>query len=242
MKLSDRMKRYESVSKDYLMPRTPVIIRVDGKAFHTWTKGLQEPFDGAFYAAMAKTALTMAETMQNAVFAYGQSDEISFLLKDYDGLNTEQWFNGNIQKIASVSASMASAFFNSYVKDLEIPDRAPAVFDARVFNLPMAEVCNYFIWRQEDGIRNSVQRVGRYYLGHKSCLNKSNEELKEELRQMDEPFDWERDLENVYKRGYSYVRGQKEIEFLTPQFKHCREFVDIHVQPNMEKGEDNADG
>ena len=94
--LGDRMKEYEEVSKTRLMRRTPAIIRLDGKAFHTWTKGLERPFDKRFYAAMMLTAKTLVNEIQGAVFAYGQSDEISILLRDYDKISTDAWFRGNV--------------------------------------------------------------------------------------------------------------------------------------------------
>ena len=231
MDLPDRMKGYEAVSKSQLMPRTPAIIRIDGKAFHTWTKGLDRPFDTKFYVCMATTALELVEGIQGAVFAYGQSDEISILIRDYDTYETEQWFKGSIQKIASVSASMATAYFNQSVANIGFTHQRPlAMFDARVFSLPANEVENYFIWRQQDFLRNSVQSCARHYLGHKACQGLNRQQMIDAMREMEVPFDWYKDLNSAYQKGYVYCKNSgHRANFEIPTFSECREFIGIHV-------------
>lgn len=228
MELSTRMKEYESVTKNRLMLNSPAIIRVDGKAFHTWTKGLQRPFDPNFYAAMAQTAKELVENIQGAVFAYGQSDEISIFLKDYDAVNTQPWFNGSVQKIVSVSASMATAYFNKYAASLEINGSGLAFFDSRVFNLPLHEVINYFIWRQQDFQRNSVHSVARYYLGHSKCHGLSRNQMIDALAQLEEPVIWG-DYSTVFRNGYFYQKGTKRINMEVPDFVSLRDFIEVHV-------------
>lgn len=228
MDLGDRMKQYEAVSKTHLMAKTPAIIRIDGKAFHTWTKGLERPFDKEFYSLMSLTAFKLVNAIQGAVFAYGQSDEISILLKDYDQIRTDAWFKGSVQKIASVSASMATGYFNELVHHTDM-DKPIAFFDARVFTLPLHEVVNYFIWRQEDCTRNSIQSCGQSYLGHKACHGLKNQEVVDALRKMDEPVDWYHDIPSVYRYGYAYTRASNEVNLNLPIFKDCREFVETHV-------------
>ena len=229
MKLADRMKRYEGVQKQYLMPKTPAIIRLDGKAFHTWTRGLEKPFDKNFYAAMAKTTIELVNNIQGAIFAYGQSDEISILVKDYENFDTDAWFAGNIQKIVSVSASMATANFNRYADRLGIANDNLALFDSRVFALPPHEVSNYFIWRQEDFQRNSVQMVAQNHVGHKACQGLNSQQLVDLLRSGPEPIDWYRDYEQVYRHGYSYTRSSDSVNFNIPIFKECLDFVNVHL-------------
>ena len=122
--LGNRMKGYEHVSRTKLTRRTPVIIRLDGKAFHTWTKCLTRldasleisPFSDMMHDCMSSTANELVGRIQNAAISYTQSDEISILLNDWKGLKTDQWFDGNIQKIVSVSASMATAYFNDSIQ------------------------------------------------------------------------------------------------------------------------------
>ena len=109
-----RMKEnYESRSRTFLTRRTPVIMRLDGKAFHTYTKHLVKPFDEGLIEDMAATALFLCSEIQGAKVAYVQSDEISILITDFDKLTTSAWFDYNVQKMTSISASLASAKFNS---------------------------------------------------------------------------------------------------------------------------------
>ena len=110
--LSDRMKTYENVNRTYLTRRTPVIIRLDMRAGHTFTKGFQKPFDEIFMKSMRETMKYLCENIQGCKLGYTQSDEISLLLVDYDDINTAAWFDYNILKIVSVSASMATLAFN----------------------------------------------------------------------------------------------------------------------------------
>jgi len=230
MDLSERMKKYEGVSKSYLMPKTPAIIRIDGKAFHTWTIGLESPFDENFYACMANTTKELVNQIQGATIAYGQSDEISILLKDYATYDTDAWFGGNVQKIASVAASIATAVFNQTAIKLGIDRGKLALFDARVFALPTHEVINYFIWRQQDFHRNSIQSVGQHFLGHKAMQGMSSQEVVDALRGHDDSVDWYKDYDAVYRRGYTYTRGSDVTNFDIPEFNQLRDFIEVHVQ------------
>lgn len=178
--LGDRMKDYyEDRYRIKLTRRMPVIIRLDGKAFHTLTKKCQKPFDNRFLDTMSETTKVLLNEIQGAKCAYVQSDEISILLTDFDKLTTDGWFDYNIQKIVSVSAGIASAFFTKvYFEQL---DGEIAVFDARVFNIPKEEVCNYFIWRQKDWIRNSVQMLAQANFSAKQLHGKKQEDIHEML-------------------------------------------------------------
>lgn len=184
--LGDRIKeRYENRTRTLLPRRTYTIIRVDGKAFHTWTKKMDRPFDNELMSVMDLVAATMCEEIQGAQFAYVQSDEISILLTDFEKITTEAWFNGNIQKMVSVSASIATAKFNDATLDLFLNQKIEkfhnmdlALFDSRVFTISdPAEVANYFIWRQQDASRNSLQMAARALYSHKELEGKNNKEL-----------------------------------------------------------------
>ena len=188
--LGDRMKGYENISRIYLTRRTPIIIRIDGKAFHTFTRGFARPFDDVLVKSMQDTAKYLCENIMGCKLAYTQSDEISLLLVDYEKLETQAWFDNNLQKMVSVAASMATMVFNKFFRNNidewgygNLPDFEDggtnqkvdptllkqcqtyfsrcdkAMFDARVFILPKEEVNNYFIWRQQDATRNSIQMV-----------------------------------------------------------------------------------
>ncbi len=179
--LGSRMKeQYENRTQTSLPRRTYTIIRLDGKAFHTYTRHCQRPYDSDLMAAMDASAKQTCADMMGAQFAYVQSDEVSTLLTDFYSPQTEAWFDGKVQKIVSVAASAMTAYFNQAMNtgagDL------PAMFDARVFTIPdHVEVENYFIWRQQDAIRNSLQMLCQSHFSHKELNGKSNEEQHEML-------------------------------------------------------------
>lgn len=173
--LGDRMKNnYEKRAKHMLTRRTPVIIRVDGKAFHTFTRGCAKPFDHGFITAMLASVEETACTMQGFKLAFVQSDEASFLLTDYDDITTEAWFGYCQNKIESVTASTMTAHFNQKFYFPGDEDHGLAVFDARAFNIPREEVANYFLWRAQDWARNSLQMLARAHFSH-SELHKVNQ-------------------------------------------------------------------
>ena len=160
-----------------------MIIRLDGKAFHTFTKGCQKPFDQNIIDAMAATAKYLQKNIQGCELAYVQSDEISLFLKDYSQLETEAWFDYNVQKLCSVSASMASvAFTCAYNKHaMSMSGVKPAFFDARCFNIPKEEVANYFLWRFNDWVRNSISMLAQAHFSHKELHGKSQVDMHEML-------------------------------------------------------------
>ncbi len=190
--LGDRMKRqYENRTRSYLPRRTYTIIRVDGKAFHTWTQKMERPFDKGLMTVMDEVAKTLCEEIQGAEFAYVQSDEISVLLTDFERPTTEAWFDGNVQKMCSISAAIATAKFNDLTLDLFLNKKVErfyndtlALFDSRVFTIPdPIEVENYFIWRQQDASRNSIQMAARSVYTHAECHNKNMNNLHDMLHE-----------------------------------------------------------
>lgn len=174
-----RMKEnYEFRSQTFLPRRTYTIIRLDGKAFHTYTKNCDKPFDSKLMSDMDQTAKYLCENIQGCKFAYVQSDEISLGLCDFDNTNTDAWLDGNVQKITSISASMATAFFNHARQS----EGNFALFDSRCFVIPdPIEVHNYFVARQQDATRNSIQMVGQAHFSHKELQNKSCDQIQEML-------------------------------------------------------------
>lgn len=234
--LGTRMKTYERVSQSSLMRRTPVIIRIDGKAFHTFTKCLpaldeslkQTPYSIKMYDTMAHTCKVLFQSIQNVQFIYSQSDEISILLKDWDTHETQQWFDGNIQKITSVSASIATAAFN-FAFDLFRPAASTsdlAMFDARVFNVPESEVVNYFIWRQQDATRNSVQMFGRHFFSHKQMHEKNVSQIQD-MMMAEHNFNWN-DAPTWMKRGFAVYKDKFDDEI--PIFTQEREFISKYLE------------
>jgi len=205
--LGNRMKEnYEGRTKLSLPRRTYTIIRLDGKAFHTFTRGMKKPFDETFMAMMDKTALMLACEIQGCKMAYIQSDEISLLLTDFDKITTDAWFDGQIQKMASVSASIATAHFNMLmalqkiqIEKKDWPDINLAYFDSRVFTIPdPVEVENYFIWRQKDAIRNSIAMTAQSLYSHKELNGKSSNDQQEMIHAKGQNWN---DLPDGFKRG-----------------------------------------
>ena len=179
--LGDRMKGYENITRNHLISRMPVILRLDGRAFHTFTKGFDKPYDRIFAKAMERTMWYLCENIQGCVLGYTQSDEITLVLVDYQELNTSSWFDNNIQKMVSVAASMATLEFNRRFSSLtsgyggyvhEKAENMGATFDCRAFNVPKDEVTNCVLWRQQDAIRNSIQALGQAHFSHKELHKK----------------------------------------------------------------------
>jgi tRNA(His) 5'-end guanylyltransferase len=231
--LGDRMKDfYENRTRIYLPRRTYTIIRVDGKSFHTYTKGLQRPFDEKLINDMDETAAYLCKNIQGAKCAFVQSDEISILLTDFDNLNTDAWFDGNIQKITSISASLATAKFN------ELRPGKIAIFDSRVFTIPSnVEVENYFIWRQQDTVRNSIQSVAQSLFSHKELENKNGNQLQEMIFQ--KGINWN-DYPAKMKRGRLIVKDESNesipvsnrsvwVSKEAPTFTQEREIFDLLI-------------
>lgn len=221
--LGDRMKTYENASRHYLTRRMPCILRCDGKAFHTLTANMKKPWDDGMIDAMCHTAKYLCENIQNAKLAYVQSDEISVLLTDYDRLNTEAWFDKNLQKMVSVSAALATLSFNRKIVE-HYPDKS-GVFDSRAFVIPKEDVCNYFLWRQNDATRNSVQMLARANFSHRELHGLNNSELQDKLM-LEKGINWN-DVATHKKRGACVrkIDGNWGIDFEPPVFSRERAYI-----------------
>ena len=228
--LGDRMKNnYENISRIALPRRMPMIIRVDGKAFHTLTHDMKRPWDDGMIDAMLYTAKYLCENIQNAKLAYVQSDEISVLLTDYDRLNTEAWFDRNLLKMISVSAAYATLAFNKKIVEY-YPDKA-GVFDSRAFVIPKEEVNNYFLWRQNDATRNSVQMLARAYFSHKQLHGLGNGEVQDKLM-LEKGVNWN-DTATHKKRG-ACIRKNGEgwaVDLEPPIFSKERNYINDLLIP-----------
>lgn len=232
--LSDRMRKYENIERRYLTPCNAVILRLDGCHFHTYTKCFKKPYDSLFLNAMRVTAKLLCENIQGAKLAYTQSDEISILLIDFDKINSQRWFNGNIQKMVSVSASMASIYFYKalenevYAFNYQTPEEyeyieklkdhladATAVFDSRCFILPKEEVVNYFRWRQIDCTRNSIQSAAQTYFSPSEIHNKTCDQLQEMLF-TEKNINWSK-YPSYFKNGSCIIKKEIEREVKNPK-------------------------
>lgn len=220
MDLGDRMKNYENTLRQYITPRMPVIMRIDGKNFHSLTKKhCKKPFDKKFAKAMDFTAMQLLDEIQNARLAYVQSDEISILLIDYNTFQSQQWFGGNIQKIVSVSASVASVDFSACFGQ-------NAYFDSRIFILPESDVVNYFVWRQQDCTRNSVSSVAHSLYSPKQLYKKNNSEMQEMI--FEKGINWN-DYETYWKRGRIILKEylDKDIPIFSQDRRYIEKFMAI---------------
>lgn len=233
-----RMKSYEAPFSQVLPPRGYVVIRIDGKAFHTWTKicGFERPYDPKLRLAMCRTASRVMREMDNAVIAYVQSDEVSFLIPQF-GKNVSPWLGGKVQKLASVSASLFTA---NFVSDCIKNDWFVATFDARAFFIAEPiEVFNYFNWRYGDCVRNCVQMYGQNAFSHKELQGKSNIEVKEMLE--GKGFSWETlpseprfgtliTREDGALGSFDYMEFHKKIKELIPIPEYLQ-YVETEASP-----------
>lgn len=217
--LGDRIKsQYEDRTRYSLPRRTYTIIRIDGKSFHSWTRGFDRPYDLTLMGWMNYAAQQCVKQIQGCKFAYVQSDEASFLLTDFDDIKTDAWFDGNIQKIVSVSASLFTAYFNLYAGERPNPEfaRGPATFDSRTFIIPdRNEVANYFVWRFKDCKRNSISSLAQFHFSHKQLLNKSQIEMLDMIYEACPDGAWDKQNEG-FKNGRFITKDEvKPCEFRT---------------------------
>lgn len=240
--LGDRIKWYEErYTNCVFMPYVPVIARLDGRSFHTFTAGLRRPYDERLSRMMiATTEHLVKET--NARCGYTQSDEISlvWLAESMEGCI---FFSGKLQKMNSILSAMASSYFNRLLPEF-IPEKASnmPLFDCRMFQVPSEiEAVNCFVWREHDAVRNSVQMAARSVFSHKECENKNNSELQEML--FSKGINWN-DYPSAFKRG-TYIRRREftraftteEIENLPP--KHAaRTNPDLEIKRTVIMQED----
>lgn len=233
--LAERMKGYEKRNRYYLQRRMPVILRLDMRAGHSFTKGFERPFDEVFIKSMQETAKYLCENIQNCKLSYQQSDEITLLLVDYDKLNTDCFFDYRVDKLCSIAASMATMafnkFFEKYVDEyrfskwdgvskyedgtwgyiqtlLNAVDKG-AMFDARCFNIPKEEVTNLLYWRQDDAAKNSIQMVGRAFFSHKELHKKSRNDIQDMLMTQ-KGINWN-DFPTYQKRGSCCIKTEEKI-------------------------------
>lgn len=248
--LGDRMKfYYENIPKTKLMRRTPVAIRLDGRHFHTFTRGFKRPFDDILVEAMRLTMLECCKEIQGCVLGYCQSDEITLILIDYQTFDTAAWFDYEVQKMCSIAASIATLKFNQIfntlvqeiINNLERPvsedkylmtmikaANIGAMFDARCFNIPKEEVTNLIYWRQLDATRNSIQMVGQANFSHKELQGCSCNKIQDMLMTQ-KGINWN-DIPTHLKRGSCCVRdynGRWYVDNEIPIFKgKNRKYID----------------
>lgn len=201
--LGNRIKKYEAASSQTLIPNCPVFIRVDGRAFHTYTKGFERPFDSRLTSAMNYAARQTAQEMQGFKLAYGQSDEYTFCITDLDSNESQGWFDYKVNKLVSMTASLFTAHFNQYIDCGKL-----AFFDARAFSVPMEDAPNVFVWRQQDWERNSIQMLAQSLFSHKELQGKKKADLHEMCFQAGHNWNdleaWEKNGSFILPEDYVY--------------------------------------
>ena len=270
-------ENYEARFKFKLLRRTPVIIRVDGKAFHSFTRGFNKPFDRVLSNAIDRTMKMMCENIQGCVFGYAQSDEITLVMNDYSKLTSCAWFDNEVQKMCSVSASMATSYFNrmfadefgkfqklvfklannfngtseilkaeyyidDYTKAVKLRDTYSkklhtAMFDSRCFNIPVEEVTNCVLWRQQDATRNSIEMVGRYYFSSSELHGKNTSNIQDMLME-NHGVNWN-DFPVRYKRGCACFKRETDngktewfVDYDMPIISKDRDYIEKFILTN----------
>ncbi len=203
--LDERMKNYE---KRYELPiNLPVIIRLDGRAFHTFTRGMQKPFDEIFIDMMNTIGLKLCGEIQNCRLAFLQSDEISFLV--YNDIESMPWFGNELQKMCSISASLAATVGTRYIfENMSNKTKSNISFDSRAFIVPPKDVVNYFLWRQQDWERNSLSMLTRKYYLQKQMQNRSCEDMHEMLHKKGDNWN---NLPTYLKRGRCIIKKEERV-------------------------------
>lgn len=238
--LGDRMKSYEMAEAGRkLIPGLPIMVRLDGKSFRTFCRGLKRPYDERLSKLMADTTKFLVEE-SNAVVGFCQSDEISLVIYT-DKPETQAYFDGRIQKLTSVLASMATMYFNKHLARY-IPEKADkvALFDCRVWNVPsLEEAANCILWRELDATKNSISMAAQAYYSHKELHGKNGSEKQEML--FKKGINWDKYPE-FFKRGSYFRRINKLIKFTTEEIdklpmKHAaRNNPDLMVERSLVVG------
>ena len=229
--LGDRMKMYEQTEAGRkTMPLLPTMIRLDGKGFSRWTKGLSRPYDERLSDIMVKTTDHLVDTL-NARVGYTQSDEITLVLYS-DDYHSETIFSGKIQKLVSVSASIATAFFNSMASKV-FPDKPMAYFDSRVWNVPnKTEAMNVILWREQDAKRNSISMAAQTHFSHRELQGKNTSQMLVMLRE-EKDIDWD-DYPESFKWGTFVQRRRESTKFSPEEIERLPAKHEARKNPELE--------
>lgn len=229
--LGDRMKMYESAEAGRrLMPLLPVIARIDGRSFHSFTKGMVRPFDADFSSAMVDTTKALVHET-GASMGYTQSDEITLA---WHSTNTKSqiWFDGRVAKMTSQLSAQATLIFYRLVLERmpEYADRLPT-FDARVWNVPnRTEGANVFLWREWDAAKNSISMAASAFYSHKTLHGKNSNEKQDMLHE--KGINWN-NYPSVFKRGAYVQRQSKLIPFSVEELDKLPEKHAARTNPDL---------
>lgn len=207
-RMKDLEKRFTDIK---LLPKVPAIIRIDGNAFHTYTKKIEKPFSHLLHEAMVYASIEVAKLISGVKAVYTQSDEISFWLSDDGHRDTIGWHDYKVQKMTSISASMFTEHFNDFMKPHVMK---AAYFDSRVFSVPTEDdLHDYFWWRQKDATKNSVSMLAQHHFSHKSLQGLHGGQMQDKLM-LEKEINWN-DLDPWKKRGSLIVKvtSEKDVTY-----------------------------
>jgi tRNA(His) 5'-end guanylyltransferase len=244
--LRQRIREYEDAYRIKFPRRMPLLIRVDGRAFHSFCSGMERPWDPTFVKAMNHVAKTLVTEISGAKIAYVQSDEITILLIDYNRYVSQPWFDKGLQKLVSISASISTMAFNQWMshytdhprKKMQwYGNKTNATFDSRAFVIPREDVCNAFIDRQRDCMRNAILSTGQEKIGRKKINGLDTLQILKILKD-EHGITWRKDINNHFRNGRIVIKKDNAwiIPEETPIFGKERYVVDNLVWPEEEEG------
>lgn len=216
--LGDRMKNYEQIFRQKLLPKSYTIIRVDGRSFSKFTSRMkfERPFDKNFTDSMDYAATRLLE-LQNVVLSYVQSDEITLVMTDFESVETQQAFGGRVDKLLSITASTASVAFVKKLYTLT-GTFAEIQFDSRIFQVPThSEACNAVLWRIQDAAKNSVGMYADSVFSHKQLEGVPTGQRKKML--LEQGINWE-EVSPKLKYGRLWTNLLEPVE-LVGDWKEC---------------------
>jgi len=216
---------YEDALRLYVPRRTHVVLRIDGRGFHTFTAKLERPYCRRLADALDSAAMSLCQEMIGCRFAYGQSDEYSFVLSDMEPETAPLWFDGNVQKIVSVSASLFTGFFNA-----AFGGEKPGFFDSRVLVIAQrSEVEKYLLWRQLDASANSLNMLASAHFSHAELDGRSTAEKHDLLHA--KGINWAKEPAD-FKRGRAVVREGKKgwrVDWEIPVFNRDKSYLERYL-------------
>ena len=222
------MKLYEGRFQQELCPLVPAVARLDGRAFHTFCAKMEKPFDAAFHNIMVNVTMHLVKET-GARLGYTQSDEISLLYYS-DTFDSRIFFDGNVIKMVSTLSAIASVCFNEHAPEGWIRNKRPT-FDCRIANYPIEEVANYFIWREQDAVRNSIQAAAQAYFSHQSLQELNRDQLQEKLWQ-EKGINWN-DYSPSQKRGTYVQTVRVASKFTTEELEKLPPMHHAHKNPDL---------
>lgn len=224
MSLGDRMKEYENVTNTNLIHRMPIMVRCDGRAFHSFCSGMNKPYDDIFIELMDTLTKYLLVSVPDCEIAYVESDEITLCLFPYKTYATTPFFDGRVQKLCSTLAAMATWKFNQILLEWSKGDDASkktfaevysskvAMFDCRVWNLPREEVLNCLLWRQQDSKRNAILTAGQTWIGKKKIHALKTTEVIDKLKEIGIDY-WEA-IPKYYHYGRTFIHNSDKTNWI----------------------------